>query len=82
MTQETPTEIAEKQRLYRQCFISDAGKKVLGHMLMQAGHFDQDLSTPGEIAVNNFMNMVLDNIGAYSVEHVDGYVQKLFELKS
>lgn len=73
---------AETKRLYRQCFGTDAGKKVLGDMLIQAGHFDKDLATEAEMAVNNFMNMILTNTGIYSVENVDGYVQKLFELKS
>jgi len=73
---------AETRRVYRQCFGSDAGKKVLGQMLIDAGHFDHNLSTESEIAVNNFMNTILTNAGIYSVENVDGYVQKLFELKS
>jgi hypothetical protein len=72
----------EQQKQYRQCFGTDSGKKVLGHMLIQAGHFDADLAGEGEIAIHNFMNMILNNAGIYSVENVDGYVQKLFELKS
>ena len=70
----------EQINSYRQCFSSDAGKRVLGHLLLEAGYFDTDLSTPEEIAVQNFAKKILKNMGIHKLETVDYYVDKLFEL--
>ena len=67
---------------YRTCFGTDAGKRVLGDLLIRAGHFDTDLKTPEEIAVHNFVNNILRNLGITDVSNVSSYVQKLFELPS
>ena len=49
---------------YRNCFSTDVGKRVLGHLLLEAGFFDSDLS-PEEVAVENFMKNVLKRMGVY-----------------
>ena len=71
----------DTQRMYRTCFMSDAGKLVLGHLLADAGYFDTDLKTEGEIAVQNFVKKILKHIGATdSPEKIKQYVNKLFEI--
>lgn len=72
---------------YRTCFSTDAGKRVLGHLLLEAGYFDVDLKTPEEIAVLNYAKKILKNIGLFSKEGnkvvgIDSFVNKLFELPS
>ena len=67
---------------YRNCFSSDVGKRVLGHMLLEAGFFDSDLKTSDELAVENFMKNVLKIIGVY--DHPDKMkqlVDKLMEIQ-
>ena len=49
----------------RNCFSTDVGKRVLGQMLLDAGFFDSDLNTEGEIAVENFMKNILKEMGIY-----------------
>jgi len=53
-----------EQMDYRNCFSTDVGKRVLGHLLLEAGFFDSDLS-PEEVAVENFMKNVLKRMGVY-----------------
>lgn len=65
---------------YRQCFGTPAGRRVLEEMLTQSGFFDVDLSTPGEIAVENFMKKALGNMGMLEDDVVDSFVNKLFEI--
>ena len=67
---------------YRNCFSTDVGKRVLGHMLLEAGFFDSDLKTSDELAVENFMKNVLKIIGVY--DHPDKMkqlVDKLMEIQ-
>ncbi len=67
---------------YRTCFSTDSGKRVLGHILLEAGYFDTDLKTPEEQAVLNFVKKILHNTGVCNCpEGMDGFIQKLFELK-
>ncbi len=65
---------------YRTCFGTEAGKKVLGDILIQSGYFDLDLETPEEIAIQNFGKYIVHNLGVNSVDNVDTYVQNLFNL--
>ena len=58
------TEPNYEQMDYRNCFSTDVGKRVLGHLLLEAGFFDSDLS-PEEVAVENFMKNVLKRMGVY-----------------
>ncbi len=65
----------------RQCFSTDAGRKVLGQILIDAGYFDTDLVTEGEIAVQNFAKQIVKNLGICTKpEDMSFYVNKLFEL--
>jgi len=50
---------------YRNCFSTDVGRRVLGHMLLEAGFFDTDLKTPEEIAVENYVKNILKIMGVY-----------------
>ena len=59
-----------------------AGQRVLGNILIEAGYFDCDLSTPEEIAVQNFAKKILKNLGIHGLSSVDSYINKLFELPS
>ena len=66
---------------YRSCFMSDSGRRVLGHLLLDAGYFDTDLKTPEDIAVRNFVTRILKNCGiGNKVQTMTGFVDKLFEL--
>jgi len=72
---------------YRTCFGgSDSGKRVLGHLLAEAGYFDTDLKTPEEQAVLNYAKKILANLGIFSikedgkVEGIDVFVNKIFEM--
>ena len=72
---------------YRTCFSTDAGKRVLGHLLVEAGYFDTDLKTPEELAVLNYAKKILANVGLFSMKKkkitgIDSFVNKLFELPS
>jgi len=61
--------------------MTDAGKRVLGDLLIQGGYFDTDLKTVEEIAVHNFVKKIFKNLGIVSKpDSVTGYVNKLFEL--
>ena len=72
---------------YRTCFTADAGRRVLGHILMEGGYFDTNLVTEGEIAVQNFVKKIVRNLGLFAIKEdkiigVDSYVNGLFELPS
>ncbi len=67
---------------YRMCFMTDAGRRVLGDLLIQAGYFDTDLSTDGEIAVQNYAKRIVKKLGICDTpEKVTEYVNGLFNLK-
>ena len=68
---------------WRSCFGTDAGKRVLGQILIDAGYFDTDLTTEGEIAVQNFAKQIVKNLGIFNdPKDIGSYIQKLFELPS
>jgi hypothetical protein len=80
-------EIDNQTASYRTCFNTDAGKRVLGHLLLEAGYFDVDLKTPEEQAVLNYAKKILKNIGLFSMKEngivgIDSFTNKLFELPS
>ncbi len=65
----------------RACFSTDAGKRALGQILIDAGYFDADLKTEGEIAVQNFAKQIVKNLGIFQdPKDVGLYIQKLMEL--
>ena len=66
---------------YRTAFSSDAGKRVLAHILLESGYFDTDITGEGEIAVLNFVKKIIRNLGICTEpKDVAGFVQKLMEL--
>lgn len=74
---------------YRTFFASDAGKRVLGDILAEAGMFDTDVKTPEEMAVLNFAKTILKKMGLcgerepnswLSVNNIGSFIQKLSEL--
>lgn len=75
---------------YRQCFNTDAGKRVLANMLIDSGFFDTDRFSPEDIAVQNFMKKIILKLGfikfkevekdVFKILGVDSFVDKLFEL--
>jgi hypothetical protein len=68
---------------YRQCFNTDAGKFVLADLLKHSGFFDPDVTDPEEIAVQNFVKVILKNMKIVDTEaKIPEYVGKLFELSS
>ena len=68
---------------YRRCFGSDAGKRVLANLLQHAGYFDTDLKTSEELAVLNFVNTIIKNLGIINTEEsFNEFTGKLFEMKS
>ena len=68
---------------YRECFMSDAGHRVLGEILINGGYFDTDLSTEGEIAVQNFVKGIVKKLGICNTpESVTEFINKLFELRT
>ena len=78
-----PHKINNETATYRACFFTDPGKWVLGDILINSGYFDSDLSTEGEIAVQNFAKRIIRKLGICTTpEDVGGYVQKLMELPS
>ena len=68
---------------YRQCFSTDSGKRVLAHLLREAGYFDTDMKTTEELAVLNYAKKIIKNLGiCTTVESTEEFTQKLFEMKS
>ncbi len=67
---------------YRQCFGSDAGKRVLANLLHHAGYFDTDMKTTEELAVLNFVKGIINNLGITNDEgSFKEFVNKLFEMR-
>lgn len=75
-----PKKAVTQQDQYRACFSTPAGQFVLGHILIEAGFFDDDLSFPEEVAVENFAKKILKNLGVYELENVDCFVNGLFRI--
>ena len=68
---------------YRQCFMTDPGRFVLGDLLKHSGFFDPDIASPEEVAVQNFMKIILKNMKIVDKEDkIPEFVNKLFELRS
>ncbi len=74
--------MSSQTTLYRQCFLTDSGKRVLAHILTEGGYFDTDIITEGDIAVQNFTKKIVKNLGiCQTPESVSEYVNKILELK-
>ncbi len=67
---------------YRTCFSTDAGRFVLGDLLRHCGYFDTDLTSPEEIAVQNFVKKILMNMGVVTKpENIPEFVNTILNLK-
>ncbi len=66
---------------YRQCFSTDAGKRVLGDLLIEAGYFDVDMKTTEELAVLNYAKKIIKNMGiCVDPKNVSQFVDRLMEI--
>jgi len=65
---------------FRACFSTAAGRRTLGKILIDGGYFDTDLTRPEEVAVQNFVKLILKNCGFVPLENIESYINKLFEL--
>jgi hypothetical protein len=66
--------------IYRQCFGTDVGKRVLGNLMVEAKFFDH-CGTPEEQAVANFVKTILSKCGCYDPNNIDEYVTMLMQLR-
>ena len=64
---------------YRQCFMTEPGRRVLANLLIEAKFFDYT-TTPEEQAVENFVKTIMTKCGCYNVDNVDAYISNLFNL--
>ena len=66
---------------YRTCFGTDAGRRVLGQMLIDAGYFDCDLKTTEELAVLNYVKNIIRNMGiCVTPKTVSQFVNRIMEI--
>ncbi len=74
--------ISNELASYRTCFSTDAGRRVLADILINSGYFDTNLSTEGEIAVQNFAKRIIKKLGIGDTpQKADEYVNNLFNLR-
>ena len=67
--------------LYREVFNSINGRKVLGHMLVELGFFDE--AVPGdeaEVALQNYAKHLLNRCGILSAANIDFIMEVLFKI--
>ena len=64
---------------YRQCFNTQAGKRVFGHMLADLGFFDTDLGVE-DLPRINYAHQLVKYLGIVDAKNIHLYVDKLFEL--
>lgn len=66
---------------YRQTFTTNSGRRVLAHILTEAGYFDCDTKTPEELSVLNFAKQIIRNMGiCQTPDSVMEFTNKLFEI--
>lgn len=65
--------------IYRQCFQTETGKRVLANLMVECGWFNHNKTTE-EQAVENFVKTILCKCGFYDANHVDEYVTKLMSM--
>lgn len=56
---------------YKTCFTTNTGRRVLAHLLANAGVFDTNIKTTEEAAVENFAKGILENMGLYGKENIE-----------
>lgn len=65
---------------YRNCFGTGSGKIVLKNILLEAKLFDQ-ITTPEEMAVENFAKTILHKMGEYGdVRRNETIIDRLFNI--
>lgn len=65
---------------YRNCFGTGSGKIVLKNILIEAKLFEQ-INTPEEMAVENFVKTILHKMGEYGdVRRNETIIDKLFNI--
>ena len=68
---------------YRTCFSTDSGRRVLADILVNSGYFDSNLTTEGEIAVQNFAKRIIKKLGIGDTpQKAQEYVNNLFNLQA
>jgi hypothetical protein len=65
---------------YRQCFSTEAGRRVLSNILCESGFF-KHIKTPEEAAVENFVKTILTKTGGYKMENAGQLVQSILNLQ-
>lgn len=65
---------------YKTCFSTDAGRRVLGNILVEAKFFEYT-TTPEEQAVENFVKTILSKCGVYYIGNIDEYIRNLMNMK-
>ena len=76
-----PNEKNNQVTSYRQCFMTDAGKRVLGQLLIDAGYFDCDMKTTEELAVLNYAKGIIRNMGiCVTPKNVSQFVNRILEI--
>ena len=65
---------------YRSAFSGHGGEKVLCHMLVELGFFNQKVTTPEEIACYNYAVQLLRHMGIWTAENVPLIVRGLLSI--
>lgn len=68
-------------KLYREVFSSVNGKKVLGHILVELGFFDEVV--PGDepaVALQNYSKHLLYRCGIFKADNIDFVMEALFKI--
>ena len=71
---------AETINAYRACFMTDAGHRVLGHLILESKLLDRLTKDSDDVAVQNFVKKILWNCGVNPINCMPSFVNKLFEL--
>jgi hypothetical protein len=66
---------------YRQAFSTDSGRRVLAHLLIDAGYFDSDMKTTEELAVLNYAKNIIRNMGICKTpDSVSEFINRILEI--
>lgn len=69
--------MTEETKTYRECFLAPAGKRVLTHLLMDMGFWDDNLSTPQDIAVANYAKKIIKRLGCINLNDMEFFTEAL-----
>ena len=65
---------------WRACFSSDAGRRVLAEILYMGGYFSTDLGTIEDLAVLNFVKVIMSKCGFMKPTVIEMHVNSLFQI--